>query len=246
MREEAVYRGMVVKRLPFKESSLLCFIFTDLSGYASFIVQGAKRANSKFSGIFEPFNQVKISAYPKRESSLITVINAELLRPYQIDSFLLHTWKSLALEVCTQLFGEEADSRDAYELLISYFDYLTPPRKNIPALFLRFLFRICAVLGIAVFGQVCSVCQKTSVAGYSFSGHGFVCENCSPQYLPVSYLSAEAREILKILPAIGNCEKEFSAKAVLEITEMLLEHLSGHFNHQIKLNSLKILEQYGH
>ncbi len=64
-------RGIVVHKVPYRESSLVVRIFTRCSGMQSFIVNGVRKAKPRFSlAYFQPLSIVDLVIYQKHTAAL--------------------------------------------------------------------------------------------------------------------------------------------------------------------------------
>ena len=77
--------AFVLKKILFKETSLILNVLSRKGGLQSFIVKGALRPKSSFFGMIEFLNAIEIHYYKNENTTLYTLNKAELIR----DQFAL-------------------------------------------------------------------------------------------------------------------------------------------------------------
>jgi len=118
--------AFVLKKILFKETSLILNVLSRNGGLQSFIAKGALRPKSSYLGIFELFNEIEIHYYKKENTALYTVSKAELIR----DNFSL---------------TESPDSLMDIGKLVQYTIRNIPFNEPVPALYQSFSYLLLGV-----------------------------------------------------------------------------------------------------
>ena len=75
--------GIVLKYLKYKESSIICKIYTESHGLQSFIVNGVRSAKSSQLSIYQPLNQLNLILYKKNNSTLNRIKESKISKIYR-------------------------------------------------------------------------------------------------------------------------------------------------------------------
>lgn len=65
--------GIILKRQPYRETSLLCRCLTENYGLVTIIASGVSKENSKMTGFLEPFSQVHLELYNSGRSEMFSL-----------------------------------------------------------------------------------------------------------------------------------------------------------------------------
>ena len=75
--------GIVLKYLKYKESSIICKIYTESHGLQSFIVNGVRSTKSSQLSIYQPLNQLNLILYKKNNSTLNRIKESKISKIYK-------------------------------------------------------------------------------------------------------------------------------------------------------------------
>ena len=150
-------KGVVIKYLKYKETSIIVQIFTEELGLQSFIVNGIRSARSKRSmGYFQPFSLLEMEAYVKPNREIQRLSDYKYLVP--IHNMQQDIRKSTIVLFLSEILGkllkhEPGESNlplFAYlENSIRAFDEMDQQIENFH---LHFLLKILPFLGLGVEG----------------------------------------------------------------------------------------------
>ncbi|MCD4650383.1 MAG: DNA repair protein RecO [Candidatus Cloacimonetes bacterium] len=238
--------GIILDRIPYKESSFILKVLTPRKGVISIIAQGARKENSKLQGVLDLMNLCNFDLY--RSGELFNVRGAELLKSYHLtcsweQTILLHAGAELYLKLA---MGEQ-ESEATFHILKKYSEYVSGVSKNGIAVFWRLLYRTLLNEGGAFNLQTCVVCgcAKEFVACYPRK-HGLICGLCAKRsekelLIPIS---REMGNLFRLLPTIGNVLEEItiSMEARKRITEIFFLQIEEHSGRKIILKSLSQLD----
>jgi len=233
--------GILLKRHPYRENSVLCRCLTRDLGIISIIATGVYKEKSSFTGILEPFSQIQMELYKTQKTQIYTVRSANVLKShlhgveYQ-NTLLVNAAGELLLQ-CEFLIGE---SKDFYELLVDFLNYLAKSEYHHFLVFSRFVLKFFTLLGISI-EMCCSNCMTKEFTFFYPQQDGFLCANCHkpPLYKSLIKLKQETAYALCNIYSLKQIkEKTISKEIIDEIKNVFLIHLSNHYNKQFYLKSL--------
>ena len=76
-------RGLVLSYIKYKETSIICKIFTESFGIQSYIINGIRNSKSKNIGLFQPLNILDLVVYHKKSSDLNRIKETKLQYLYK-------------------------------------------------------------------------------------------------------------------------------------------------------------------
>lgn len=239
-------RALILRKTPFKDSSLILECFTEKAGKISVIAKGIRRENNQDSGMIELLNNLEMRLTGKPESPWYILKSVNLIKCYFQETDLnTNILRQSALEIYRQLEIPREEAFDLYDLTIRYFDSLTAIPRNGIAVFWRFLLRILRIFGIELDLQRCVICGTSGNTPAAFypSGNGFLCSDCHQQRsgsfsLPIM---PETADLLGKMKNIGNYLQEItiSPAAIQEINQIFFLHFSEHLHPGFHLKSLE-------
>lgn len=233
--------GIILKRQPYRENSLLCRCLTREFGIISIIASGANKENNQFTGNLEPFSQVQFDLYRSQKTRIYNLRSAHLINnclpglKYR-DILLINAAGELLLQ-CDFIISE---SEDFYQLLAGFLNYVARSRYHSYLVFMRFINRLLTLLGIPL-EMVCSRCHKMEFQYFFPQEDGFLCSSC---YRPVFagnlfHLRDETVYILKNIYNLKSIPAEQISKEIIDETQnIIMTHLSNHYNKQFHFRSL--------
>jgi DNA repair protein RecO (recombination protein O) len=190
--------GLILKKVPFSDTSVILKVFTRESGLITLIAKGAKRPKSKYHGLLDFFTLNQFVYPEKSKSDILTLLDVSLIRDFPRlkrepgRQALGHVF----MEVYTKYMHEPAASPPHYELLVEGMEQLEDvgdDRFDAVLHSCDFLLGLCAVSGFSPQftecvqcgrealgfrvrmdpdqgGPLCSVCSGVGGGGMTFSG----------------------------------------------------------------------------
>lgn len=155
--------GLILKKIPFSETSLILKVFTRESGLITLIAKGAKRPKSKFHGLMDFFTLIQFIYPEKSKSEIHTLMDVGLIREFpRIKS---DPGRQSLGHVFTELFlkymSEPQQSHPHYELLLERLEQLDEAMDPDPVLHLcDFLLGLCSVSGFSPQFKACVNCGR--------------------------------------------------------------------------------------
>lgn len=247
MSRDIKTKGIIIKKINFRETSIILDVLTPEYGVISIMAKGIRKQKSKNTGLLEILNELDLILYknPSSEwyiykSSLI--INAHMFNIDLTTSILMQA----PVEIIRQIIVPIDDSQAIYKLLETYLEYIKSIDKNGIAIFWRFLLKLCRIIGIEFNITHCIECsQRKHFFAYFPQKHGFICNDCyHPVYNEqVFKISINAADLISKLNNIGNYIEELSLlkPTIKQLNRIFITHLSEHFHKKIHLKSIELL-----
>jgi len=147
-------RGIVIRTLKFKESGLICDIYTEELGLRSYIVSGvySKKGKSK-AAYFHPLSQLNLVVYEREDKDLNRLKECELDKVFQQIpfDFIKGTLALFLTEILRNTLKEKTPNPALFEFLDTWIGHLEQlPDQYLAHFPLYFLVEMSDLLG---FGQ---------------------------------------------------------------------------------------------
>ncbi len=231
--------GLILKKTPFSDSSLILKVFTRESGLITLIAKGAKRPKSKYHGLLDFFTLDQFVYPAKSKSEIHTLMEVGLMRDFPrlksdpARQSLAHVF----LELYLKYVPEPEQSHPHFELLLERLGRIDEAREFDPVLELcDFLLALCAVSGFSPQFSECAQCGRTDLgfrARLDPDLGGPVCATCSGTGGGAGAGSFSAR-LLRWLtrlqacgPRAGRIPREEEAQAEAFLLAFLGKHAGG-------------------
>ena len=247
MSRDIKTKGIIIKKINFRETSIILDVLTPEYGVISVMAKGIRKQKSKNTGLLEILNELDLILYKNPSSEWYIyrssqIINAHLFNIDISTSILLQA----PVEVIRQIIISPDDSQEVYQLLETYLEYIKTVNKNGIVIFWRFLLKLFRIIGIEIDITNCIECsQRKQFFAYFPQKHGFICNDC---YHPVNddqifKISNNAAHLISKLNSIGNYINEIviSKPTIKQLNRIFLTHLSEHFHKNIHLRSIELL-----
>jgi DNA repair protein RecO (recombination protein O) len=142
--------GIILRQIPFSETSIIVKIFTRDYGLVSFLVKGAKSKKNPRANILKPINQVSISYYKKDTKGLRQLKECQLIFAPDAQQFGIYK-SSIAMMMVellnTTITEDEYTDAEKYNFIEHSFQYLIDHELN-SNFYLSFLYQYSIYLGI--------------------------------------------------------------------------------------------------
>ena len=76
-------RGIVLNYIKYRDTSIICKIYTEQFGLQSYIINGIRKSKSKNIGLFQPLNILDLVVYHKKTSGLQRIKESKLDYAYK-------------------------------------------------------------------------------------------------------------------------------------------------------------------
>ena len=175
--------AIVLKRISYSDSSLICRIFTKESGKITIIAKGAKRPKNIASAVLEPINHIHLEYYQKNTRNIQILKNCIFIQNY---SFIRNNLNKLLLalsvvEIIDKSMHDGNPQPIIYKLTWRIFEKLNNKDYNHWIIYIFFLYHFSVRLGFKPDIKYCGKCNtKMEQCKFdNFSGE-LCCHLCLP------------------------------------------------------------------
>lgn len=144
--------GIVLKSIPYKESSNIVQVYTKDWGLKSFIIKGGRKKNAAIhSSLFQPLQLLSLIAYVNPKNNLSQLKEVNILRNlnYIYCNIIKSSLAFFLTEVITLSLKEELKDEDIYSFLYSSIVELNEKEdKELKDFHLFFLYDLAKALGL--------------------------------------------------------------------------------------------------
>ncbi|KPK63179.1 hypothetical protein AMJ83_08010 [candidate division WOR_3 bacterium SM23_42] len=238
-------RGLILKTTPFKESSLIASVLTDISGKVQLLAKGVRRPKSKICGAMEPFNLDEIIYYKREFKEMYNLSDAVVIDDFeQIRNVPKKVNAALVLcEFYNKTVPPEDVNAEAFSLLLNFLKTLEKSdTTDARSLAVGFLVKALSGSGVMPHLENC-VCCRGPVAKnngkieFSISAGGIVCHRHHDD--TVVFLKRPTFDALKNI--YSQEWHRIDSETSGEIEGFLVDYMYVHLNHT-RLNTLKYLK----
>ena len=238
--------GIILKTMPFKESSLIASILTRRFGKIKVMAKGVRRPKSKICGALELFNLDEIIFYKRELKEIYTLSDASIIDHFErIREFPQKV--NGAMVLCEffdkTLPAEEVDDK-SFAFLLSFLNRLqTIGESAIKSLVFCHLIKVLSGAGVRPHLENCVRCHQlisydNKRIDFSIGAGGLVCDKHFDD--TVVFFSDETVNLMRQIYNNENIHIDNDSLSEIEgfIPDYLYYHLNG-----IVLNSLKHLNK---
>ncbi len=247
MSRDVKTKGIIIKKVNFRETSIILDVLTPEFGVIPIIAKGIRKQKSKNTGLLEILNELELNLYKNPNSEWYTYKSSQIINTHLFSIDLTTSILMQApVEIIRQIIIPMDDSKAIYELLETYLEYIKTVKKNGIAIFWRFLLKLFKIVGITFNVTHCAECSnRKQFVAYFPQKHGFICEDCyRPVYdEQVFKLNSNVSDLILKLNSIGNYLEDMliPKTTIKQINKIFLIHLSEQFHKKIHLRSIELL-----
>ena len=143
-------RGIVFRKIHYRETSVITDIYTESKGLQSYIVQGVRKPKAKIQlSLLQPMTLVDLVAYDRSDRSLNQVKELKSNYPYRSIPFDLKKGAigMFMVEVMRKAIREPEEQQELFDFLYNTFRYLDASSETVANLHLHFLCELSGYLG---------------------------------------------------------------------------------------------------
>jgi len=239
--------ALVIKSVPFQETSRIVRLFTREMGKVAVIAKGARRLKSQFRGYLEPLNLLDIIYYHKDSREVQTLSKVELRQScLQHTAELSETLYALVLvEAVDKFIRDHHQDAAVFDLSVEVLEYMDRERSQLPETLIYFLLRLTDLLGYAVSMEQCAICNRSLTAAIynQVNGH-LLCEDCGHYLEHFTKLGVEETGYMKKASRWTSSTEirsmPLDAKG-LSLILLLTDYLRFHTDLPVQMKSLQML-----
>ena len=177
-------KALVLKRIPYGDTSVICRLFTKEAGKISIVAKGAWKQKNAAGYILEPINHVHINYYNKNTRNIQILKNVEFVQHF---SSLRNNLSRMILAFSViEIIDHSTLENNPYPILYRLgwrvLDKINDNNQNCWFVFAFFLYQIVLRLGFMLNLKNCTKCNRDVFQGGidDYSGE-IVCATCVPQ-----------------------------------------------------------------
>lgn len=145
-------KGIVLNYIKYKESSIICKIYTQSQGLQSFIVNGVRKSKNSQLSIYQPLNKIDLIFYMKKNSTL-----------HRIKESKIHIiYKSLHIEISkisicfflseflSKVLSFEEDQNQKFEFISKSINHFDRIENDFNDFHVKFLIKLSYYYGVGI------------------------------------------------------------------------------------------------
>ena len=239
--------GLVLRRHPFRETSIISVFFSPQYGKFSGVLKGIRSNPSKFNSSADLFTLNEVVYYPSRNSSLHLVSRCDLIRTYISANRYEEYRLAGSLMRFTDIVTPEYQANERlFDMLLSCLDAVG--RESGQALARVFSIKLLDIIGFRPHLDGCVSCLSREIdsAWFSHRHGGLLCAKCrgrDASSIRISTGIIKAVKTIERLPLEKAVKVRFSVRDA-ELVETLL-HDFMHYHIGRKLSRKEFKEEAG-
>ena len=233
-------RGVVLSHINYKETSIICKIYTEELGIQSFIVHGVRtKKNSSNTAFLQPLTLMELEIYYKTKSKLHLIKEHRIVNPFHSIPFnqSKRAITFFLTEALEKSLNEEQANHDMFIFMTNSIELFDSLNENVENFHLFFLFFLTKFLGFYPHPA------ENDKEIYFDMIEG---KYCSRIPMHQHYLNPDEAQLWMQVSKQGAdllSGYKFERTARQTIIDKLLEYYTLHIPAFGNLNSLKILQQ---
>jgi DNA repair protein RecO (recombination protein O) len=235
--------AIVLKRIPYGDTSVICRMFTEDMGKISILAKGAWRPKNATGPLLEPINHIHIQFYNKNTRDIQILKDAGFIQ--QFPSLRNSLGRIILAFAIVEIIDKSTLESNPYPILYRLgwraLDKLNDKNQNQWVVFAFFLYQLSLRLGFMPNLSNCSQCNNKMTQGRidKFIGE-LVCLDCAPNWagkiINLSGIKKLTSLHLDELNALVMAKKD-----VLDSIQFLDVFLSYHIEGLKKVNSMDMV-----
>ena len=176
--------AIVLKRIPYGDTSVICRVFTEGVGKVSILAKGAFRPKNSTGFLLEPINHIHIQFYNKNSRDIQILKNAGFVQQFPILRNNLH--RIILAFAIVEIIDKSMLGGDPHPILYRLgqrvLEKLNDKNQNFWFVFAFFLYQFSLQLGFMLNLKNCSKCNLDVIMGGIDDCSGeLVCVDCMGQ-----------------------------------------------------------------
>ena len=243
--------ALVLKTIPFQETSSIVRLFTKEQGKISVIAKGARRLKSTLRGYLEPLNHIEAIYYYKITRDIQTLSKVDLLQSFFSNTHNIECtiYGTAVLEVIDKVVRDHQYDDKIFNLAVQILKNMDLHADQYIILFADFLLALADIIGYKLDTSVCSRCKNRLTTGIYNHGSGrLICRDCGRYTSSAYQLSEYEMQFLNVLPRCNldtGVNISVEPSAANHIIQLLIKYFSYHLDYPLNLKSLSLLSEIG-
>jgi len=231
--------ALVLRSIPFQESSSIVRMFTREQGKIAVIAKGARRMKSGLRGFLEPLNYIEAIYYYKSTRDIQTLSKIDLIQSYfsNAPDIECNIYGMALLETVDKVVHDHQHDHIIFDSAVQHLGFMDDKPEACKMVFVQFLLAITDILGYRLETGKCPRCQaKLTSAVYNPATAQLICLECGHQFSSGHRLSMADITFLKDSGADSQIPVNHE-----KLLRMLIHYLSYHLDVSLNLKSLQLL-----
>lgn len=236
--------GVVLRTNDYGETNKIVTMFTREKGKKAAVARGAKKPNSRLSGVTQPFTHGAFLIQGSRGLGTIQQGEALSSMRYIREDLMKTAYAAYIVEMTDRTTEDGEVNLSLFNLLQKSLEYIN---KGVDGAIVTNIFemKMLSQVGLKPELSLCVVCgEAEGKFGFSIRENGLICHRCTkqdPHYLPLSPASIRLLRLFYFfdLERLGNIDvKESTKKELRAVISMYYDEYAG-----LYLKSRRFLEQ---
>ncbi len=239
--------ALVLKNVPFQETSSIVRFFTRSQGKISVIAKGARRLKSAFRGYLEPLNLVELIYYYKPTREIQTLSKIELIQALfrNVSEFTDSMYAMAVIECIDKFVIDHHRDEAVFDHAVEVLRCMDGQPGHLHAPLLYFLSGMTQLLGYGLSLEKCGICNRPlRKAIYNSASGQLLCEDCGHYAEHFQTLGVEDTETLRKLNRMQTIS-DLSTLTIDEhdfkIVRFLVYYIAQHLEIRSKVKSIEML-----
>jgi len=198
-------KAIIINRYDFREKDSKVILYSDTEGKLELVARGTKNIKSKLVSHIEPITLANIMVVKGKQYDYIGSVIGENYFSNIKKSFnrLEIAGKFLSFYNKEIKFGETLDSKDYFNLLLSFLNLINDKnlKVNLNLIYSIFLYKILIIFGLKQELYICNNCKNKLTPKNNkiiFNKGGIVCPKCSHKFKESQFISDETIKLLRL------------------------------------------------
>ena len=235
-------KAIVLKRIPYSDTSLICRLFTKDKGKVTILAKGAWRSKKTTGILLEPINHIHIQYYNKNNRDIQILKDAEFIQHYSVLRNNLNKI-ILGLAIVEIIDKSTQDSNPhpvLYRLSWRVLDKLNNENQNYDSIFAFFLYQFSLRMGFMPNLSNCGKCNNKIIQGGIDKSTGeLVCSDCIVHSDNQLYNFSIINKLISL--HLDELITMSQKKEIRDSIQLLYAFLSYHIEGLKKVKSMKIV-----
>ncbi|TBL78101.1 DNA repair protein RecO [Paenibacillus thalictri] len=241
--------AIVIRSTDYGEGNKIVTLFSREAGKVSVMVRGAKKMNSRYAAVVQPFTCGQFVFF--KNGQMGTLNNAEIIQSYHMlrEDLLMAACCSYLAELTDRLIGEQENEPYWYEQLKAAFQAMTEG-KDADIIVHIYEMKMLAIAGYTPQLDQCVSCGETAgEMAFSFGLGGILCKSCrrsDPQTVPLSGAVLKLLRLFSRMDIRRLGQTDVKPETKQQLKTLLRGYMDNHLGLRLKSrNFLEQMEKYG-
>lgn len=238
--------AIVLRKIDYGETSLICTLFTKEAGKVTIIAKGAKKPKNPIGHILEPINILDVNFYNKPSRNIQILKEASISKNFQNirNNYEKILYSLIFIEYIDRVTRFENQEPIIFRLIKSVLVNLDSNHVPNQLIYIFFCYQLTTQLGFMIEYRFCDQCHRPLKASiFNIRKGGLCCKKCLPngKFYFSSKLVSSLEQISKI--HIQHLHKlVFNNQILSELKFFLDLYIKFHIHDVYNLKSLKFIK----